>query len=100
MYFPKEIWYIIKNYEFQILFPPNIQRKYKNNLKSIVRLPFLLKIECQKNFIYQYSYIKKEYSFYWQIFSDEYIQKVINQELNNMYENYELIYLTNICSGR
>ena len=62
MYFPKELWFHIRSYVFQLMYPPHIQQKYKDHLKSIVRLPYFLKIQHQKSVIYQYSYLKQQFS--------------------------------------
>jgi hypothetical protein len=100
MYFPKELWFHIRSYVFQLMYPPHIQQKYKDHLKSIVRLPYFLKIQHQKSVIYQYSYLKQHYTHFWEAFQDKDIREYIREEIFYMNQNYDKIYAKNICHGR
>ena len=99
-YFPKEVWYQIKSYEFQLKFPKIIQNQYRSYLYSMVRLPYFLKQECKKNITFQHNFLRKNYSFLWDAFHDQYIQKLIQKELIRMENDFDNIYLKQICHGR
>jgi len=99
MYFPKEVWYQIRSYEFQLCYPPEIQQQCKSYLNSIVRLPYLLKIDNQKSIVYQYSFVKENHPFFWQVFTDKYIRECIRQEMVRMDQIYHKTYVKRACRG-
>ncbi len=99
-YFPKEVWYQIKSYEFQLKFPKQIQNQYRSYLYSMVRLPYFLKEEHKKNINYQNNFLRINYSFLWDAFNDNYIKQLIEKELDRMNNDFDSIYLKQICHGR
>ena len=99
MYFPTEIWYQIKSYEFQLKYPQYIQKQYRSYIFSMVRLPFFLKHHRKKNINYLYNDLRKNHAFLWEVFQDKYIQHLIRKELNHMNNNFDKIYLKQICCG-
>ncbi len=99
IYFPKEVWYQIRSYEFQLCYPPEIQLQCKSYLNSIVRLPYLLKIENQKSIVYLYSFVKEHHPFFWKVFTDKYIRECIRQEMVRMDQTYHKTYVKRACRG-
>lgn len=100
MYFPKEVWFNIRSYEYQLMYPPHIQEQAVNYLKSLVRLPFLLQIKNQQNLEYLYAFLKKYHSCFWKVFDSKYIKELINFELFRMHQYYHTMYVKRICHGR
>ena len=100
MYFPREVWFHIRSYEYQLSYPPHIQEQFAKYLKSLIRLPFLLKIENQKNLEYQYVFLKEFHPCFWKVFESKYIKELINRELFRMHQQYQNMYLKHICHGR
>ena len=71
MYFPPDVWFIIKTMEYQMLYPPNIQKQYISNIKSFVRLPYLLKQHQNKNTTHQVLFLRHNYPLFWNVFQEQ-----------------------------
>ena len=92
-YFPKEIWYIIKSFEFQMKFPKYIQVQALETLKFHIAMPFVLQLHRYKHYPEQLNFIKKNQPLLWDIFSDKYITGFIGFEI---YKNKKIYFETSI----
>lgn len=99
MYFPPDVWFIIKTMEYQMLYPPNIQKQYISNIKSFVRLPYLLKQHQNKNTTHQVLFLRHNYPLFWNVFQEQYIQTIVEDEINHMNKTFNSIYIKQICNS-
>lgn len=80
--FPKEIWYKIKSYEHQMLYPDKVKKKAIKNIKFHMYMPYYLSIHDQKDFDFQYNFIKRNNPEYWDMFTNKQLISII-LNLNN-----------------
>ena len=81
-YFPKEIWYIIKSYEFQMKYPPHIQRDAIENLRFHISMPFILGLHKDKEYPAQIKFIRKNSPILWDMFTSDFISKLIEKYIH------------------
>uniref|UniRef100_A0A6C0KK51 Uncharacterized protein n=1 Tax=viral metagenome TaxID=1070528 RepID=A0A6C0KK51_9ZZZZ len=99
MYFPPEVWFTIKSMEYQMLYPPHIQKQYIDNIKSFTRIPFLLRQEQYKNVNSQIYFLKHQYPLFWNVFQEHQIKYIVEKELLYMNTHFNSIYTKRLCSG-
>ena len=77
MYFPQEIWYKIKCYEHQMLYPDEVKEKAIRYIRYHVYMPYYLSINNEKDFDSQYKFIKRKKPKYWNMFTDKQLTSII-----------------------
>ena len=85
--FPKNIWKKIKEFEFQLLYPKEVQILFLNDIKLIINSNyfFLLdeilipKFNKKLDFEYQYNYLKHNHYKYWKVFTDNFLRDFIKK---------------------
>jgi len=80
-YFPKEIWYIIKSYEFQLNYPRCVQIQALETLKFHIAMPFVLSLHKYTHYPEQLAFIKQNQPQLWNMFSHEYISGYIGLQI-------------------
>jgi hypothetical protein len=99
IHFPQDVWFQIQSYAFQLSYPPDVQQQYIRHIQSLVRLPFFLKLDNQKNLPYQYAFLKEEYPLFWHTFNDDNIRTIISREITRMHVQHETTYIKQFCHG-
>ena len=82
-YFPKEVWEIIKRYEYDLLYPTKYIKKLIKEFKYHIHSPYWLGLHKYKSFDNQYRFLKesKLTKDLWNIYTNEMICLKINNEI-------------------
>lgn len=94
-YLPKNVWRKIKGFEFQLLYPKEIQIKSLENIKLVINSNYFFSIDSifipkfkkKIDFDYHYDYLKHNYPEYWKIFTDTFIKKYIMKHNDLFYHH-------------
>ena len=93
-YLPKNVWRKIKEFEFQLLYPKEVQLSSLENIKLIINSNyffsidgiFIPKLKKKIDNDYHYDYLKHNFPHYWQIFTDSFIKKYIKNHNDLFYD--------------
>ena len=80
-YFPKELWFIIKSYEFQLNYPRCVQIQALETLKFHIAMPFVLGLDKDKYYPEQLAFIKQNQPQLWNMFSHKYLSGYIGLQI-------------------
>ena len=87
-YFPKELWYAIKSFEHQILYPIKEQKKALKLMKYHISMPYLLSLHDHKSDEKHLIFFKNNHSDLWNIYTDSTIRDLVQKINENIRKAY------------
>ena len=78
-YFPKEVWQIIKSFEYAMTYSVNDQEQAIDYMKYHISMPYALGLHDEKPHYKQYAALQTMRSELWDIFNDCTIRELIHR---------------------